>query len=178
MYIKTWIAITLACLAIGCGEGSNQNASGINSSVTNNESTKSIRYHFDALDILGKTSPETERTIGKPYLVTGESKSDPTLKSRWYWYKYEKDFSVFFDRDEMNDTARTLTLIFDDKPKDALEAAWILGIRLNGHKPIVTNSATGMKQYTYKGLQDKGKSFEVQFFSSVKGEDTLKIVLR
>jgi hypothetical protein len=178
MYMRTWVALFLASIAIACGEASSRSGNVENGALNSNESKKNVRYHFDAIDILGKTSLESEKTIGKPYLITGESKSDPTLKSRWYWYKYEKDLSVFFDRDEMNDTARTVTLIFDNKPKDALEAAWILGIRLNGHKPIVTNSGSGLQQYTYKDLQDKGRNFEVQFFKSVEGDDTLKILLR
>ena len=175
MRIRSIMFFLCPILMLGCIDNRNNNASSNGHGNVKNQKAESTRFLFDAVNILGKTSPEIEKILGKPYLVTGESKSEPTVKSRWHWYKYETDLSVFFDRDSQNDIATTITLIFSKKPADAIEAAWILGINLNGRTPSISNPVAGLKQYDYLGLEEKGKRFEVHFFKSDKGDDTIKV---
>lgn len=145
------------------------------SAQSNDSVRQDSKVLFDALNIIGRTSSGVDAIFGKPYLVTGESKSDPTLKSRWNWYRYEKDLSIFFDRDTRNDIATSITLIFKNRPKDANEAASMVGIDLSGRNATETTNDGSFMQETFRDLMKNGNRYVVVFASEEKGDSTIKV---
>ena len=147
------------------------------SAQSNSSVKQNSKVLFDALNILGRTPLGVEAVFGTPYLVTGESKSDPTIKSRWNWYRYEKDLSVFFDRDMRNDVATSITLIFKNKPKDAKEAASMIGIDLTGKKAKETIADGNFTQEDFRDVFKNNNRFAVVYSSDQNGDSTIKVFL-
>ena len=130
---------------------------------------------FDAVELLGKKPDEVDKILGTPHLIQPTaSKTYPTLKSYYRWYKFEKDLAVFFDKDNSRDYAVVVRLIFQNNPKDSAEAASLLGIDLTGLKPKIDEDKY---EEDYDDIQLKGKRVRIRF-SKCKGcEDSISVSL-
>ena len=127
--------------------------------------------------MLGKKPDEVDKILGTPYLVQPTaSKTNPTLKSYYRYYKFEKDLGVFFDKDNARDYAVVIRLIFENNPKDSAEAASLLGIDLTGLKPKIDEDKYA-KEEDYDDLRLKGKRIRVRFFKCKGCEDTISVSL-
>jgi hypothetical protein len=174
---KRILFLILASFSFSCVENNkimqhNQNLQ--NATVSKEQKAKPTKFLFDAVDLLGKKPSQIDKIFGKPDIQQGKSKSDPTVKSHWRWYKYEKELAVFIDEDTRNGVASSITLIFKTDPTDVKEAAKMVGINLEGQKPVKSQDFGVGKEERYE-LNVKGKSIVVYFFKAAKSEDTIKV---
>jgi len=124
--------------------------------------TQKIKPLFNAVDLLGKKPLEVDKILGKSFLITGKSKSNPTRKSRWRWYKYKKssaikEISVFIDKDTEDNMATSITILFNTELSDSLKTASMFGIDLKGQKPIFSKTIDNTKEYRYEINAKAGK---------------------